>query len=223
MTGDGAAGCDKGNCRLSVLIRHTRQGNRGRSRVANRDEEYPQLIDWEPLLAPVPPWAHLLACEAGELDRAVGRFKSLHPRRHDVIVRIMRGYRSRTKSELLSEWAAALQFPWYFGHNWDAFHECIRDMAWLSASSYVYVIEQSDMLLKREAHRLTTQIEIFASSAVEWAEYGEGGPQWRRNTLFHVVFQCKPALADATRDRLAAAGAQLNDIVYLKGAEDASG
>ncbi len=32
--------------------------------------------------------------------------------------------------DLLSRSAEALRFPAYFGHNWDAFEECLNDMSW---------------------------------------------------------------------------------------------
>lgn len=33
------------------------------------------------------------------------------------------------KAELLSRSAETMRFPAYFGHNWDAFEECLNDMA----------------------------------------------------------------------------------------------
>ncbi|MEV7124134.1 barstar family protein [Kitasatospora griseola] len=35
--------------------------------------------------------------------------------------------RSSTGNELIHEWAEALSFSAYFGHNWDAFEECLTD------------------------------------------------------------------------------------------------
>ena len=37
-----------------------------------------------------------------------------------------------TKDVLLEELYQRLQFPDYFGGNWDALWECIRDLSWLS-------------------------------------------------------------------------------------------
>lgn len=38
------------------------------------------------------------------------------------------GGRLRTKEDLLRALANALGFPDYFGNNWDAFEECLRDV-----------------------------------------------------------------------------------------------
>ena len=36
----------------------------------------------------------------------------------------------KDKSAFLAAFAKALHFPNYFGHNWDAFEECLNDLAW---------------------------------------------------------------------------------------------
>ncbi len=46
---------------------------------------------------------------------------------HSVI--FVRGWKMRNKAAVFDEFAAALQFPCYFGENWDAFEECLRDIA----------------------------------------------------------------------------------------------
>ncbi len=41
----------------------------------------------------------------------------------------------KTKVELLN-WAAG-HFPSYFGRNWDAFEECIRDFSWVDEGEVI--------------------------------------------------------------------------------------
>lgn len=36
-----------------------------------------------------------------------------------------------TKNALLEQVASLLDFPEYYGVNWDAFEECMRDLSWL--------------------------------------------------------------------------------------------
>ena len=38
------------------------------------------------------------------------------------------GRNCETKSSLFSEFAGRLNFPDYFGRNWDAFDECMQDL-----------------------------------------------------------------------------------------------
>ncbi len=45
------------------------------------------------------------------------------------------------KQEFLDAAGKALQFPEYFGSNWDAFEECITDMSWHRADGFVLLFE----------------------------------------------------------------------------------
>src|SRR4051812_44457733 len=48
-----------------------------------------------------------------------------------LTVRALRGEKMRSTASLMDEFAAALQFPHYFGANWAALGECLADMDWL--------------------------------------------------------------------------------------------
>lgn len=43
----------------------------------------------------------------------------------------------RTKQDLLGLLARGLRFPEFYGGNWDAFEECIRDLSWLGEGRVV--------------------------------------------------------------------------------------
>jgi len=81
--------------------------------VSTEDSGFPEL-NWDEILGVEPSWASV----AIEPERAFDNFETYRPKHTNV--RIVRGKRSHASSELFGEWAAALQFPYYFGHNWDA-------------------------------------------------------------------------------------------------------
>jgi len=44
------------------------------------------------------------------------------------------------KQEILKVFSDAFNFPDYYGHNWDAFNDCINDLTWLDASLYLLIL-----------------------------------------------------------------------------------
>ncbi|MFI9172102.1 barstar family protein [Streptomyces lincolnensis] len=68
----------------------------------------------------------------------------------------VRGSRCRTTPDLFVEWAGALGFPDWFGHNWDAFEECL-----FTVSPLTVVVRDADQLLADEDPRqLSTLLAI---------------------------------------------------------------
>lgn len=45
-----------------------------------------------------------------------------------------------TADGVFAEFAAAFQFPWYFGYNWDALDECLTDLDWLPPFDRITVV-----------------------------------------------------------------------------------
>jgi hypothetical protein len=44
-----------------------------------------------------------------------------------------------TKAELLADFARALRFPDWVGHNWDALADALRDLSWLPEGPHIVV------------------------------------------------------------------------------------
>jgi hypothetical protein len=57
-----------------------------------------------------------------------------------LVVRVPAGIRSKEK--LFAVLADKLRFPRYFGWNWDAVEECLRDLSWLAAGRSVVIVHQ---------------------------------------------------------------------------------
>ena len=71
------------------------------------------------------------------------------------------------KKSFLNKTAEVMQFPNYFGHNWDAFDECITDLEWLPAKRYVVIYNKPNLFA--EANPLDWQIAYDTlQSAVEY-------------------------------------------------------
>lgn len=49
-------------------------------------------------------------------------------------IRRVRGTKSSDEQRFFDELAAALQFPYYFGENWNAVWDCVTDLSWLKGS-----------------------------------------------------------------------------------------
>jgi len=71
------------------------------------------------------------------------------------------------KKAFLSKAAEVMQFPSYFGHNWDAFDDCITDLAWLPAKRCVLIYNKPNIFA--EANPIDWQIAYDTlQSAVEY-------------------------------------------------------
>jgi Barstar (barnase inhibitor) len=87
-----------------------------------------------------------------------------------LVVRIPRGVRSKEK--LFSILADKLRFPRYFGWNWDALEECLRDLAWLPAHQGV-VIAHDDWPFGGGGENRGIYRSVLRNVAEHWANSGD--------------------------------------------------
>ncbi len=72
------------------------------------------------------------------------------------------------KDSLLARCAARLALPEYFGRNWDALAECLRDPAWMVAPGAALWWHGGAPFAHAAAGDVTTALEILAEAAREW-------------------------------------------------------
>jgi hypothetical protein len=86
-----------------------------------------------------------------------------------------------SKLELMAALAEALLFPEYFGANWDAVDECLRDLGSRheKARGHLLVIEQGEALWRREPELCGMLVRAWTEAAEFWRE---------KSVPFHLVF-----------------------------------
>lgn len=57
-----------------------------------------------------------------------------------MTTRLLRCGQFGDEAGMLAEFAAAFQFPWYFGQNWHAFDECFGELDWLDLRSGLGIV-----------------------------------------------------------------------------------
>lgn len=71
----------------------------------------------------------------------------------------------RGTGQLMKALAAALQLPDYFGHNWNALADCLRDLHWLSEHT-VYLIHEA--LPELPPADLAEYLSVLAEAVRDW-------------------------------------------------------
>lgn len=72
----------------------------------------------------------------------------------------------QTRTSLLRALSSALRFLDYFGANWDALDECIRDLSWLPDGDVM--LSHEDLPLTQDRVALLTYLSILQSAVAEW-------------------------------------------------------
>jgi hypothetical protein len=126
-----------------------------------------------------------------------------------LVARVCRGRKMRTVRGLYDEFAAAYQFPYYFGENANAFDECLSDLSWLPAKAYLACLTHSDEILADEVDHGSFEriMHRLARIAQQWADVGAHDQALgQAPTPFHVLLQTNDGALGGISARLAAAG-----------------
>jgi RNAse (barnase) inhibitor barstar len=127
------------------------------------------------------PWTSVLMVTAAQDAESLVRPPT------GFILRIIKVRHCKTPSTLLDEFARALEFPDYFGHNWDALEECLIGLEWLPAKGYIVLITDAAQVLSHDDSQYETFLEILRDAGEAWGS-GQAGMGTQRATPFHVLF-----------------------------------
>jgi RNAse (barnase) inhibitor barstar len=80
------------------------------------------------------------------------------------------------KEDFLEDVAKAMNFPDWFGGNWDALADCLKDLSWLEGRGYVVILEKSKHFCDAHRHEFDQAIDVLKDAAAFWR--GQGKPFW---------------------------------------------
>ena len=138
------------------------------------------------------PWTSLLIVTAQQRAESL-----VHPP-PGLVLKIIKGLHCKTPATLFAEFARALEFPDYFGHNWDALEECLADLEWLPAKGYILLITDAASVLPSDETEFETLLEILRDAGEAWGS-GQAGMGARGAIPFHVLF----AVSERDKDKRA--------------------
>lgn len=78
----------------------------------------------------------------------------------------------RNKDELLSRIGKTMDFPEWFGYNFDALADCLTDLGWRPAEGYLVLMENCDAICEKNESDFAATLRIFAMAAATWREQG---------------------------------------------------
>lgn len=96
------------------------------------------------------------------------------------------------KEALLSELARILEFPGYFGGNWDALDECLRDLSWLPQGNVV--LRHQDLPHFEDPRQLGVYLSILHEAVADWSAGSERRlivifPRYAERAVRHALAQ----------------------------------
>jgi RNAse (barnase) inhibitor barstar len=83
----------------------------------------------------------------------------------------LNGRRARDKESFLRVSAEAFAFPEWFGGNWDAFEDCLKDLSWAPARrGYLVLYEAWAELAEADQRAFRTALDIFSGAVTAWQD-----------------------------------------------------
>ena len=177
-------------------------------------------LSWQNILTPEGRdgdnrWARLVPEPKADVEEQV-RELGEDPPPGGADVMVVRGERCRDSQSLFREWASSLNFPDYFGRNWNAFDECLTELVERyeeddfterqRPDTVLILVLRSIELLRDESSHLRMLTEFMRNAA-----FGLGWEMTDKPRLaeMRIVFQCEPQETEALKERFGRVGLDL--------------
>ncbi|MFJ3584594.1 barstar family protein [Streptomyces sp. NPDC090127] len=128
------------------------------------------------------PWMHIITAGGGiPVDELLPASGSTYVARLD-------GREMPDETSAFQHFWEVLKFPDYFGWNWDAFYDCLRDLRWLSSDHHILIIESADRALAEDDSARTEFFESLWRAGQSWSYTKR--PEGATLSKLSVVLSC---------------------------------
>ena len=76
------------------------------------------------------------------------------------------------KASFLAACADAMQFPAYFGRNWDALDDCLNDLSWAPASGYIVLYDEVARFSRGQPGEWASARAVLVDAVSHWTVTG---------------------------------------------------
>ena len=80
------------------------------------------------------------------------------------------------KEDFLAEVSKAMSFPAWFGGNWDALADCLKDLSWIEGNGWVIILEKSKHFCAAHRNEFDEAIVVLGEASAYWG--AQGRPFW---------------------------------------------
>ena len=81
---------------------------------------------------------------------------------------LLAGQTIHDKASFLRACSRVMAFPAYFGHNWDAFDECITDLSWMPARGYVVLYDAAAHFATSAPGEWAVALDVLQAAVDRW-------------------------------------------------------
>ncbi|MFC9245538.1 barstar family protein [Streptomyces sp. NPDC057136] len=142
----------------------------------------------------IAPWMHIVTTGGGlHLDE-------LLPASGSVYVARLNGQDMPDEMSAFQKFWESLKFPDYFGWNWHAFYDCLRDLQWLSSDYHILIIESAESVLSEDELAREEFFKSLWRAGQRWSYTKR--PEGVTLSKFSVVLSCDKESASSLARRL---------------------
>ncbi|MFE5768328.1 barstar family protein [Streptomyces sp. NPDC056485] len=140
------------------------------------------------------PWMHVVP-EQGALSVDL-----LLPMTGRTYVARLDGREMRDADEVFRQFYDRLKLPDYFGWNWDALADCLRDLKWLHADHHVLIVESAHEALPGDVAGRRLLLRTLLRAGQGWSSTRR--PEGVDLSGLVVVMSCEASSVSGLREQL---------------------